>query len=190
MYALVGRNGCGKSTLLRRMYAKKIPGFKSLHLKMMYVPQEVFKYGMDGEDDDDDEDAVGHITPLDVVLSQNQRNMVESNEAAEQKIQNLEEEIEGLDLENDEDGAQAERMEVLCNEISALEDEIQALESGNHDNVDGDIKHRALKVLEYFGITEKMQKMPMAQLSGGQKKKVLLACCLFCDLDLLLLDGK
>jgi ABC-type Mn2+/Zn2+ transport system ATPase subunit len=29
----------------------------------------------------------------------------------------------------------------------------------------------------------------MGKLSGGQKKKVLLACSLFCDLDLLLLDG-
>ena len=64
--------------------------------------------------------------------------------------------------------------------------------NGNCDgsnDVDGDIRFKAKKVLEYFGITEEMQSMPMGKLSGGQKKKVLLACSLFCDLDLLLLDG-
>lgn len=44
VYALVGRNGCGKSTLLKRMNEKKIPGFFNLHLKSMYIPQEVFDY--------------------------------------------------------------------------------------------------------------------------------------------------
>ena len=49
--------------------------------------------------------------------------------------------------------------------------------NGNGDgsnDVDGDIRFKAKKVLEYFGITEEMQSMPMGKLSGGQKKKVLL----------------
>jgi len=198
VYSIVGRNGCGKSTLLRRMASKKIPGFTSLHLKMMYIPQEVYGFnnlvGGDDEDDEEKEDSNGDnsdnheaMTPLSVVLSHNVKNRVESNKAAEQTILQLENQIEELDLENDEDGEQSERMETLCNEISAIEDEMNA-NIGDSGSINGDVKDRALKVLDYFGITEEMQAIPMAKLSGGQKKKVFLACSLFCNLDLLLLD--
>lgn len=200
MISYLSRNGCGKSTLLRRMASKKIPGFTSLHLKIMYIPQEVYGFGnmVDGDDENDADkedsncdniDNHEAMTPLSVVLSHNVKNRAESNEAAELKILQLEDEIEGLDLENDDDGEQSERMETLCNEISAIEDEMNA-NSGSSGCIDGDVKDRALKVLDYFGIVEEMQAMPMAKLSGGQKKKVFLACSLFCNLDLLLLDGK
>ena len=168
IYALVGRNGCGKSSLLKRMSQKKIPGFTSLHLKIMYIPQEVFE--MDDE------------IPIDVVIGYTERNKIDSAEAATARIGLLEEEMELLDLECPEEGEDnMKRMEAICNEISVLEDV--------NDDADSDINFKAAKVLEYFGLTEEMQHMPMGKLSGGQKKKVLLGCSLFCDLDLLLLDG-
>ena len=174
VYALIGRNGSGKSTLLRRMSQKKIPGFTSLHLKTMYIQQEVFD--MDTE------------MPLDMVVGCSRQNQVESKEAAEGRIQQLEEDIDGLDLECEDDGgANMLRMEEICNEISALEEYI-ANEDGA--DLDSDVKFKAEQVLEYFGITKEMQDMPMGKLSGGQKKKVLLASSLFCDIDLLLLDGE
>lgn len=178
VYAICGRNGCGKSTLLRRMSQKKIPGFTSLHLNMMYIPQEVFQ--MNDE------------TPIEVVIRRSNDNKIESNDVAEARIHGLEEEMESLDLECEENGeANVKRMEDICNEISIIEDNMVQLGSGNEiDDIDGDVKFKATQVLEYFGIDEDMQKMSMKNLSGGQKKKVLLACSLFCDIDLLLLDGK
>ena len=128
--------------------------------------------------------------PLEVIMGFSRRNRVESHEVAELRIRALEQEVEGLDLECEEDGeANMLQMENICNEISLLEEGMNHQENGG-DDVDSDIKFKAVQVLEYFGITHEMQKMAMGQLSGGQKKKVLLACTLFCDLDLLLLDGK
>ena len=172
VYAMIGRNGCGKSTLLRRMAQKKIPGFTSLHLKMMHVPQEVFE--MDNE------------LPIDVVIGCTKQNLHDSNEALQCKIEALEEELEALDLECPEHGEEnVEKMENICAEISKLEDSMQ--QDGGND-LDSDIRFKAEQVLEYFGIPKVMQSKTMDTLSGGQRKKVLLACSLFCDLDLLLLD--
>ena len=185
VYAICGRNGCGKSTLLRRMSQKKIPGFTSLHLKMMYVPQEVFEE----EKQEDCETRTRPRTPVDVVMGYSRTNQIDSKDAAEGLIAALEEEMDGLDLECEEHGeANMRRMEEICNEISGLEERTSGSVEMDTD-MDGDVKLKVTKVLDFFGITEDMQDTPMANLSGGQKKKVLLACSLFCDLDLLLLDG-
>lgn len=139
--------------------------------------------------------------PIDVIIGYTRRNKVDSSDAAAARIEVLEEAMESLDLECPDTGQDnMVRMEAICGEISALEDEIRRQDNigadgggdgnGNGDgDVDGDIRFKAKQVMEYFGITEEMQSMPMGKLSGGQKKKVLLACSLFCDLDLLLLDG-
>lgn len=139
----------------------------------MYIPQEVFE--MNDE------------TPFEVVMGYNRSNQIESNDAAAARIQDLEEEMESLDLECEENGeANMKRMEEICDAISALEESSSEADA----NIDSDVKLKATKVLEYFGIKEDIQNKPMVNLSGGQKKKVLLACSLFCDLDLLLLDGE
>lgn len=166
VYSIIGRNGCGKSTLLRRMKTKMIPGFTSLHLKIHYVPQEVFEYSDD--------------TPIEVVLGCISRNEQDVKDATEQRIKDLEKDIEELDLEVEENN---QVMEDLCTEISALEDRLSDTNSNNES-----IHCKAMDVLEYFDITSDMQSTRMWKLSGGQRKKVLLACSLFCDLDIVLLD--
>jgi ATPase subunit of ABC transporter with duplicated ATPase domains len=89
IYALVGRNGCGKSSLLKRMSQKKIPGFTSLHLKILYIPQEVFEKGLENSDD----------RLMDVIIGYTQRNKVDSSDAASGRIEVLEKVMESLDLE-------------------------------------------------------------------------------------------
>ena len=74
-------------------------------------------------------------------------------------------------------------MEDLCAQISALEDSLN-----NASSNDENIHSKAVEVLEYFYITCDMQSTKMGNLSGGQRKKVLLACSLFCNLDIVLLD--
>lgn len=175
VYALVGNNGCGKSTLLRRMSQKKIPGFTSLHLKIQLVPQEILK--MDNE------------TPMDVIIRSNQQNQVQSRDAIAARIRDLENELEGLDLDcPDNGGANVKRMEQICNDISILEEIINEPENEAVDDADNDIQYKVAQVLEYFGIHRDLHREPMGKLSGGEKKKVFLACSLFCDLDILLLD--
>jgi ATP-binding cassette subfamily F protein 1 len=177
VYALVGNNGCGKSTLLRRMSQKKIPGFTSLHLKIQLVPQEIFQ--------------MGNETPIDVIMGHNQKNRVLSREVASARIRDLEEELDGIDLDCPENGNEnMKKMERICHDISSYEESLNNNLDSEADDTDGDIQFKVTQVLEYFGITKDMQRMPMRQLSGGEKKKVLLASSLFCDLDILLLDGK
>jgi len=175
VYALVGNNGCGKSTLLRRMAQKKIPGFTGLHLKIQFIPQEIFK--MDDE------------TPRDVVMGFKNQNRELSREVISARIRDLEIEMEGLDLECPQQGqANVEKMEAICNEISLLEEHLNNSEDVDKGDTDSDVVGKVTSVLEYFGISKDLHGLPMGKLSGGEKKKVLLACSLFCDLDMLLLD--
>ena len=216
VYALVGRNGCGKSTLLRRIDAKKIPGVFNLHLKSMYIPQEVFEddynflnyYNDDDDDDNDDNNGECRstprqthndiVTPLDIVLGYKRKNKKESKQSSEKRIQELEEELEIImEKMNNSDVNYDHEMERICTEIAYLEDLLNGTGSAS-DNMIGDKVndvedeeyHKASQVLDYFGIDEVKQHSSMNILSGGQKKKVLLACALFCDIDILLLDGK
>mmetsp|Transcript_19200 Transcript_19200/g.28761 ORF Transcript_19200/g.28761 Transcript_19200/m.28761 type:complete len:762 (+) Transcript_19200:82-2367(+) len=209
VYALVGRNGCGKSTLLRRMHAKKIPGFVNLNLQSMYIPQEVFGYGdhesnngsdNGGDSGQDNEDEKEVITPLDVVMRYRKKNQQESKGVTEKRIETLEQELETLmggntdDNNDNDDNVDAndenheEEIERICNEISMLEDQLNTLDGGTEEGLDLEYHQKASQVLSCFGITEDQQKTSMNYLSGGQKKKVLLACTLFCDIDVLLLD--
>jgi ABC-type cobalamin/Fe3+-siderophores transport system ATPase subunit len=199
VYALIGRNGCGKSTLLRRMHSKKIPGFINLNLKSMYIPQEVFEhdYQDQGGDNDDNVDGDNHNdpdqqrqkNPLEVILGYKKNNKKESKDAVEKKIQALEQELEII---MDSGEIDEEEMEKVCNEISLLEDQLNQDENGdnNDSDSDDDLTYKVSQILSYFGIDEIKQRTPMDKLSGGQKKKVLLASTLFCDVDVLLLDGK
>ena len=221
VYVLVGRNGCGKSTLLRRMNEKKIPGFFNLHLKSMYIPQEVFDNDtfdnhLGNENDGNDRSShpakdtsigidAGNTakdkTPLEVVMGYRTKNRQESKHTSRKRMEELEEELEkimeklnadGNDIDNDDELNNEGEMERLCTEISLLEDQLNGTEDDGDNNSSKDYEedyNRASQVLSYFGIDEVKQKMGMNVLSGGQKKKVLLACALFCDIDILLLDG-
>lgn len=163
VYSLVGRNGCGKSTLLRRMDAGKIPGFPP-HLSSLYIPQEVI--------------SEGNKTPLEYVLSHHDAFVEQSKSANARRIVQLEAELEQLDMTSEED---TEKMEVMCEAISILENESKCA----HDlELTG---RKAQEALAFFGIDENMN-VSMERLSGGERKKVVLACALSCRTDLLLLD--
>ena len=161
IYALVARNGAGKSTLLRRIDAGKIPGFPQ-HIASMYVPQEVLPQRTQ--------------TPLEIVLSYHDTYFQRSEAAVQAHVENLENELEALAIED------TETMENLCDQIAALEEELE----GGHDVQL--VQQQAEEALLFFGIDESMWNIPSEQLSGGQRKKISLAACVFCRTDLLLLD--
>jgi ATPase subunit of ABC transporter with duplicated ATPase domains len=163
VYALVGRNGCGKSTLLRRIDAGKIPGFP-LHLTSLYIPQEVVPEGTK--------------TPLGHLLSHHEAFIRQTKSANSSRIEQLEEELEKLDMTSEKD---AEKMESICEEISVLEGE----SDGAHDFEV--TRRKAQDALAFFGMDKSMH-VPMKRLSGGDRKKVILGCALFCRTDILLLD--
>lgn len=165
VYSLVGRNGVGKSSLLKRIDAGKVPGFPP-HITTLLVSQEVF-----GHDD---------MTPIDVVLKNHREMKRQSAAANAMRIKDLEEKIDGLDMESEEDQA---RMEVLCEEISRLE--------GDSDDDEDDTvgtEAKAREALHFFGVPESMHFMPTSNLSGGIRKKISLACGLVSRARLLLLD--
>jgi len=176
------------------MDAKKIPGFVNLNLQSMYIPQEVFGYDNKDENEDSDEKKEVIVTPLDVVMGYKEKNQQESKGVIEKRIEALEQELETI-MENDNDGddddgeSNEEKMERVCNDISTLEDQLNITEGGSEGEKNLEHKQKASQVLSCFGINENQQTKPMAFLSGGQKKKVLLACTLFCEVDILLLDG-
>lgn len=161
VYALVARNGAGKSTLLRRINAGKIPGFPT-QISTMYVPQEVLHEP--------------EQTPLEIVLGHHDTYFQHSTAAVKAHIEQLENELETIDPEN------AEEMEYVCEQISGLEEQLE----GGHDVQQ--VQKQGEDALKLFGINESMWNVPSGQLSGGQRKKISLAACVFCRNDLLLLD--
>ena len=187
VYSLVGRNGSGKSTLLRRINAGKIPGFPP-HLSCLYVPQEVV---LDPTQ-----------TPVDVVLGHHGVYFQRSVEAIQARITELEDQLEGgpsvtdgneqdshgngvPKKDNDEEEEEEDeetRIERICEQIAMLEEEIE----GGHDVAV--VKEQAEEALRFFGIHPKDWDTPTGELSGGQCKKIALACAVFCRTDLLLLD--
>ena len=160
VYSLVGRNGVGKSSLLKRIDAGRIPGFPP-HITTLLVQQEVF-----GHDD---------LTAIDVVLKNHREMKRQSARASGARIEELEEEIEGLDMEEEADQV---KMEALCEEISRLEEDLanggDNEENDQDDNADAD----AREALDFFGVPQCVHDVPTSLLSGGIRKKIALACAL------------
>lgn len=164
VYSLVGRNGCGKSTLLRRIAAGKIPGFPP-HISTFYVPQEVM--------------CPGSKTPIELVLGHHDTFKQHSAITIQTRIEELEEKLESIDVTIQDN---SETVEEICEQICSLEDE----RDGGYDTTA--IRHQVEESLSFFELDESWWNVPSENLSGGQRKKVLLACALFCRSDLLLLD--
>ena len=156
VYSLVGRNGVGKSSLLKRIDAGRIPGFPP-HITTLLVQQEVF-----GHDD---------LTAIDLVLRNHREMKCQSAAASGARIEELEEEIDGLDMEDEADQV---RMEALCEEISMLEEDLpnggdtEEDDGDDDDNTDG----AAREALDFFGVPQCMHDVPTSQLSGGVRKKI------------------
>lgn len=161
VYSLVARNGAGKSTLLRRIDAGKIPGFPP-HIATMYIPQEVLPHPTQ--------------SPLEIILRHHATYFQRSDAALRAHVDHLENELDSMASED------AAAIENLCEEIAVLEEELQG---GRDVQV---VQQQAQEALEFFGIDESMWNTPCGRLSGGQRKKISLAACLFCRHDLLLLD--
>ena len=165
VYSLLGRNGVGKSSLLKRIHAGKVPGFPP-HITTLLISQEVF-----GHD---------NMNPIDILLKTHREMKSQSDEANAMRMRDLEEQIDGLDMESEDDQA---KMEVLCEEISRLEEDSDDEEDGI-----GCAEERAREALLFFGVPETMFDTPTSKLSGGIRKKISLASALVSRVRLLLLD--
>eukprot|EP00978_Attheya_sp_CCMP212_P002654 scaffold5444_cov63-Attheya_sp.AAC.2 len=188
VYAMIGRNGCGKSSLLRRMDAGTIPGFPP-HLSTMYIAQEILQVL-----DENKEESMA-TTPLAWMLGRYAEYDSMNAECKRLQIEQLEAELESL---NDPSAPEYEsRMEELCEQISAADEELELLTSSKSYN-DGTLpgatkemeetRQQAIEALDFFGVNEELRDTPLKQLSGGIRKKVALACALFCSPDILMLD--
>lgn len=123
---------------------------------------------------------------MDIVL-ENHRTMKQKTKQSNQfSISQLEDEMDALDMDDGED--YQEKMEDICNKIAELEedDDEDDDDGGEHDN-DASME-RARDALRFFGVSESTFSTPTAQLSGGVRKKVALACALMERPQLLLLD--
>ena len=120
------------------------------------------------------------MTPIDVVLKNHRDMKSQSAEANAMRIKDLEDEIDGLDMESEEDQA---RMEVLCEEISRLEED----SDDDEDDADG-AEAKAREALHFFGVPDSMYDVSTSKLSGGIRKKITLASALVSRARLLLLD--
>ena len=97
------------------------------------------------------------MTPIDIVLEKHRLMKEQTKLSNEYTISKLEDEMDGLDMENDENAQQ--RMEEICNQIANLEEEEEEEEdsSKNDDNENGEIQNimeQARDALSYFGIPE------------------------------------
>jgi ATPase subunit of ABC transporter with duplicated ATPase domains len=116
---------------------------------------------------------------MDIILECHQDTTKQSQEANSFSISQLEDEMDALDIDSDD---YQENMEGICNRIAELEDA---------DSIDGEsdnLHERARDALHFFGVPESDFLVPTAQLSGGIRKKVALACALLARPSLLLLD--
>ena len=135
----------GKSSLMKRISAGKIPGFPP-HITSLLVSQEVF----------------GHeeLTPVDTVLENHRRIKELTRTANAYLISQLEDEMDGLDVESDD---YQENMERICNRIAELEDDA--------DDDNAAVVGRARDALHIFGVPESTFDTPTLKLSGGIRKR-------------------
>ena len=160
IYCLIGRNGCGKSTLLKKMHAQRIPGW-SIQWSSLYIPPNIpLEYLT--------------LTPTQVVSKYFEECKRDSRLAIESQISKLETRLDSLDIEKEQ-----EEMEILCEELSALED--------NLNFEDSSLKQEQMDWFQEFGIDSERS---CEELSPVQQKEILLCttciCCQFTSL--LLLD--
>ena len=130
---------------MKRISAGKIPGFPP-HITSLLVSQEVF----------------GHeeLTPVDTVLENHRRIKKQTRSANIYLISQLEDEMDGLDVESDD---YQENMERICNRIAELEDDA--------DDDNAAVVGRARDALHIFGVPESTFDTPTLKLSGGIRKR-------------------
>ena len=162
VYSLVGRNGCGKTTLLKMIHSQRIPGW-SVQWSSLYIPP-----GLPPE-------YMG-LTPTEVIAKFIEECRRDFRQATESQMAKLEAQMDRLDLDRDED---QDKMETLCEELSALEDTM--------DFEDPSLRQEQTDLLEEFGIDDAR---PCEELPPIQRKEILLcAACVCCRFtNLLLLD--
>lgn len=160
VYCLVGRNGCGKSTLLKKIHSQRIPGW-SIQWSSLYIPPSLPLEYLP-------------LTPSQVVTKCIDECINDSRLATESQIRELEARMDCLDIEQQQD-----QMEILCEELSALED--------NLNFEDSSLREERLDLFQEFGIDSEKS---CEEIPPIQHKEILLcAACICCRFtNLLLLD--
>ena len=118
---------------------------------------------------------------MEIILGYQQKQREKSKTTGTLRIEQLEQQLEQLDMASDED---AEKVEELCQAISLVEEEIGD-DNGHNATM---VRQQAEEALGFFGVGQEFWNQPTELLSGGELKKVYLACVLVCRSDLLLLD--
>ena len=156
----------------------------------MYIPQEVFGFELENDMSCYNKERA-HVendytlTPITLAQRYHESHKQKTQEANKYTIEQLENQINELDLTIDENSI---KMESLCEQISLLEEEDEEYNVNNTSNSHHIIHKQIMEALEFFSIPSIVWNKPMSELSGGIRKKVLLACVLICNPDILMLD--
>eukprot|EP00611_Tribonema_gayanum_P016523 TRINITY_DN2876_c0_g1_i1.p1 TRINITY_DN2876_c0_g1~~TRINITY_DN2876_c0_g1_i1.p1 ORF type:complete len:707 (+),score=124.45 TRINITY_DN2876_c0_g1_i1:380-2500(+) len=171
-YGLIGRNGVGKTTLMRRIATGTIPGWPH-HISTYLVRQEgVVRDGNDAG-----------MTVMETVLDSDiyRADLLEEEAELLQALEGDKETTTLTENSSGNAGAHATDIAALVERLSEVHLELDAIDADSAGA-------RAASILSGMGFDAGAQERPAAQLSGGWRKRLALACALFAKADVLLLD--